>query len=301
MLSFPEEFFEAEERCDFYVSSTMKRYWACCMEIVNQIDIVCKRHNIEYYADWGTMLGAVRHQGFIPWDDDMDIAVKRPDYERLLKYLEEELPEGYKVSSSYNSQEHRQFFAGVSNGKVMDLSKERVNKFYGCPFVAVIDIFPLDYLPRDKETAEVLKNLFVVIWNVVDLIQKEASPEEIEEAVCIVEDFLNIKFERNDYIRSQMWKIANQLVSSYTEEESDTLVQWAAYVNKNQSYDKHWYDEKILLPFENYSLPVPKHYEEILEVMFGDWRTPVKMAAGHDYPCFKKQLQFMRDFVKNNT
>lgn len=302
MLEFPNDFFEDEVRDDFFVSSTMKRYWAGCLDIVKQIELICKRHDIQYYADWGTLLGAIRHKGFIPWDDDMDICVKRPDYERLIKYLEVELPPDYTVYTPFNNPKHPQFFAGVRNGKKFQCNKERINKFYGIPFVATIDIFPLDYLPRDKELADVIKDLFIIIWNVVDLIQKNATTEEIESAVCTVEEVLNVQINRCGNIRTEMWKLANQLVSSFTEEESDYLVPWCYYVNNNERiFEKKWFDKAIELPFEMYTLPVPIEYEKVVGVLFKNWKTPVKGGQAHDYPCFKNQIQMMRDWVEENV
>ena len=96
-LSFPKSFFEPEVREDFLVDTTMKTVWAAEMELLADIDYVCQKYNLQYYAYWGTMLGAVRHQGFVPWDDDMDLAMKREDYNKLMKILPEELPETYRV------------------------------------------------------------------------------------------------------------------------------------------------------------------------------------------------------------
>ena len=69
----PDNFLEGEIRNSFYVESMMKKVWAAQLEVLHEIDRICKKHNITYFADWGTLLGAVRHKGFIPWDDDMDI------------------------------------------------------------------------------------------------------------------------------------------------------------------------------------------------------------------------------------
>lgn len=297
MLVFPEDFFKAEEIDEFYVSETMKRYWACLLDMLEVIDNVCKKHDITYYGAWGTMLGAVRHKGFVPWDDDVDIMLKRPDYERLMKILPQEMPAGWKVSNCFTNEVHRQFFAGFSNGTELNLSKEHLSQYHQCPFVATLDICPLDYLPRDKAVADLVTDLFVVIWRVVELVRAEEPDEEaIEEALQTVEDFLGIKVDRSKPLRSQMWKLANELVMSYTEEESDYLIEWCTYVNTEKKYKlrKEWFDEKIYIPFENSMLPVPKEYDKILTTAYGDWRHKVRGQAAHDYPAFKKQLLFLK-------
>ncbi len=298
MIEFPEGYFVAEERDDFFVSETMKRYWACCMEIVNIIDQVCQKYGIVYYADWGTLLGAVRHNGFIPWDDDMDIALKRPDYERLLKVLPGELPEGYKLSTAFNNPNHRQFFSGVSNGIEINLSKEHLEQFHQCPFVATIDIFPLDYIPRDEQERQGVKSIFLMIWQAIELIINGADSLQIERAVQYVEEVLDIQIVRNEYMRSQLWAVANQLAMSYGEEDGDELTFWCNYINKGKKYNKKWYDEIIYLPFETIQMPVPKHYDEVLTTMYGNWHIPVRGTQVHEYPCFKKQLEFLKRKLK---
>lgn len=297
MLSFPEEFFRAEEKEGFYVNEVMKRYWACCLEIVNVIDAICKKHHLTYYADWGTLLGAARHHGFIPWDDDIDLMMKRPDYEKLMKILPKELPKDYVLSNCFIDEDHKEFHCGVSNGREMNLSKEHLATHYGCPFVAIIDIFPLDYLPRDPKEQEVVKNLFIIIWVAADLIKKEAEPEEIEEALRNVEEYCCVTLDRTKPLRSQLWKLATQLVMSYREKEGDYLVEWCSFVNWGYRLEKKWLKKAQLLPFETFMMPVPNGWETILSIMYGDWRVPQQIIAGHDYPAFKKQLKFLRDKV----
>ena len=72
-MLFDDKYFVTEEIEGFIVDSTMKRAWAAQMEIMQEIDKICRENNLQYYAAWGTLLGAVRHKGFIPWDDDIDI------------------------------------------------------------------------------------------------------------------------------------------------------------------------------------------------------------------------------------
>lgn len=298
MLNFPEEFFEAEVREDFYIEEIVKRYWACCMECVRIIDETCKRHGLTYYANWGTLLGTIRHKGFVPWDDDIDLMMKRPDYQKLMEVLPKEMPEGYVLSNCFINEAHKQIFAGLANGSELVISKELLDKRYGCPFVCTIDIFPLDYLPRNEDEAEIVRDIFIIIWSAIELIKKEAEPEEIEKAVQDVEECCRVKLNREKPLRSQLWKLASQLVMSYNEDEADYLVDWCSYTNRGYKLKKEWLDEVVYMPFENMMMPVPKEYEQVLVAMYGDWNKRVRGTSGHDYPAFLEQLDFLRKTVK---
>ena len=84
-LSVPNDFWKEEERCDYKVSKEMKQIWAVELDLLHMFDTVCKKHQLRYFASDGTLLGAIRHHGFIPWDDDIDIAMLREDYDKLCK------------------------------------------------------------------------------------------------------------------------------------------------------------------------------------------------------------------------
>ena len=82
-MEIPRDYLLDEVRCGYYIPAMMKKTWANALEILSEIDRVCTKYNIKYFADWGTFLGTVRHGGYIPWDDDMDICMKREDYRKF--------------------------------------------------------------------------------------------------------------------------------------------------------------------------------------------------------------------------
>ena len=95
----PDAFLQDEVRCGFLVPAAIKQAWAAELEVLAEIDRVCRLHGITYFADWGTLLGTVRHGGFVPWDDDMDIVMKREDYQRFLTEAVPDMAEGFAVQT----------------------------------------------------------------------------------------------------------------------------------------------------------------------------------------------------------
>lgn len=84
-MDFSTDFYRDEVRYGFYIPTAIKQAWAAELMVLGEIDRICRKYNIKYYAEWGTLLGAVRHGGFVPWDDDMDIGMLREDYIRFRK------------------------------------------------------------------------------------------------------------------------------------------------------------------------------------------------------------------------
>ena len=142
-ISFAEAFFEDEVREGFFVPTMMKRYWAAQLKVLSVIAGICKRHGINWFADYGTLMGAVRHGGYIPWDDDLDICMLRSDYARFFEAAKGELPEGYVIMTLDEQPEYRELFGRISNSHAIDFSDRHMEEFYGCPYSVGVDIFPI--------------------------------------------------------------------------------------------------------------------------------------------------------------
>ena len=124
MLNFPENYFQGEYREGFYIAPMMKRVWAAEMETLAVISAICKNYGIRYFADWGTMLGAVRHKGFVPWDDDMDIGMLREDYRKFIQVAGKVLPEGYKLINLHTEKTFGSYLSRVVNTDKIRLDAE---------------------------------------------------------------------------------------------------------------------------------------------------------------------------------
>ena len=137
------------------------------LRILKAFDIMCRNHGLRYYLEYGTLLGAVRHGGFIPWDDDLDIMMPRPDYELLIKHSKEWMPEPYEFVCFENDPNYPLQF-----GKVQDASTtlvERPHLYYLGG--AYIDVFPMDGVPESEKERKAhakrykrLKSLLYITW-----------------------------------------------------------------------------------------------------------------------------------------
>lgn len=145
------KFLEDEIRDGFYIPTLGKRAWAAELIVLQEVDRICSKHHIKYFAAYGTLLGAIRHHGFIPWDDDMDIMMLRKDYEKFCKVAKEELPDGFEVTTFRNHENFWSFMARVVAFPRICFEEEHLEKYNGFPYIAGIDVFVLDYVHADDE------------------------------------------------------------------------------------------------------------------------------------------------------
>lgn len=122
------------------------------LSVLGEIDRVCKKHDIPYFLESGTALGAARHRGFIPWDDDVDIGMLRPDYERFLNIAQEELGSSYVLSDALLNNRHAAMFAKVWKSDTKFYTRETVEA--GIPQGVFVDVIPYDVLHRDTKKAQ---------------------------------------------------------------------------------------------------------------------------------------------------
>lgn len=300
MLFFDEKFFEGEWRSDFYVQSEMKRVWAAQIEILMEIDRICRKHGIRYFADSGTLLGVIRHKGFIPWDDDIDIAMKRADYMRFRAIVEDELIPDCIVWDVDN-ESWSQGFMRISNyGRELNeyglpSINDRMKRFHGCPYVVGIDIFPLDNLPEDEAERSVMYEMLRTIQLCYQFWGEDAERQERAENLLMrLEKQFGMSFDKSKNIKPQLLQLFDRISSLYTEDEcSELAITWFWTINDQWALEKSWYDKSIPGIFENIILPMPAEYDAVLRTYYGEYMTPVRDSAYHDYPFYKGQKEML--------
>ena len=301
-----KDYYEAEVRDGFYVPSEMKRCWAATVGVLEVIDRICRNHGISYYAEYGTLLGAVRHGGFIPWDDDFDISMKREDYSIFLKAARDELPENYQLLSVYNNSEYDNFLSRVVNRNFISIEKEFLEENHDFPFAVGVDIFPLDHFEYNEKENAVIKELVELAMDIVAVIGHETTDikelrPEIRKSILKFCSMCGAELERGKPIRQQIFILIERISSVYKEDAPylTNIYFWVKY--GNQVYKKECFDATVRLPFEKSMISAPVGYDEKLKNNYGDsYMTPYKGGGIHDYPLYGKQTKVLFETTGRN-
>lgn len=272
-MEFSSDFFKEETRWDFLVTEERKKIWAVEINILEEFDRVCKKHNLTWFMHFGSLLGTVRHQGFIPWDDDIDVAMFRDDYMKLQEIAADEFKEPYFFQNSYN------------DAMIWPFSKLRDSRTTAIEFPDLkemnqgifIDIMPLDdAYGRNSPIYKIQLELWLTIVQPQVIVNELNKPKP----ALLLEPDLLIDLLTNYDARQKMMEFEKFNLSNFGKTEDIAFIA-DELLNRNRPKSRELYKEIIYLPYENIEVPVPIGYEKILELQFGNWRTPVNYPTQH--------------------
>ena len=282
-IELPDNFLNEEVRCDYLVSNQIKKLWAIELDILVKILEVCKKHNIKIFVSSGSMLGAVRHKGFIPWDDDIDLDIDRENYKKLCEIGPSEFKYPYffqteetdKGSRRGHIQVRRSDTTAIQNKKYKD--NKHINQGI------FVDIFPVDNIPDNKDEEDNFRQQLADLRKKYSL--SNLSFSDYTKSTSIIKSvikainypLIKIKDKKNNYYNQ-----AEQLVQKYNNIDCKYVGELSFNpLDKRYAYKKEWLDELIMVDFEFIKVPILKNYDESLKYTYGDYMKYEKGSACH--------------------
>ena len=256
------------------------KLWQSEIKILDEIDRICKKHNINYFLMWGTLIGAVRHKGFIPWDDDIDIGMARDDYKKFLKVAKKELCEEYFLHTGLTDKNYELYFAKVRLKNTV-FYEENICPTYKNKGIFV-DIFPFDFRSKVDSRSRKLRTAF---------------SERLRK-------YLHLK-SRNAKLGKL--KIFNLFPKKLVVRLRDFTMQGKGeYLDSlNRRFEKSDFLPTINAKFENKEYPIPRLYDKVLTRLYGNYMElpPIEQRVTHS-PKFisfdiTKDYEKYQDFLDN--
>lgn len=275
-MEFTDSFLKEEIRCGFLVSEKRKKIWHTELQLLKKFDEVCKKHNLTYFAEYGTLLGAVRHQGFIPWDNDIDIALFRDDYMKLLEIAPYEFKDPYFYQTTYNDLVVWAF-SKLRDSRTTAIEFLDMNPNYNQGMF--LDIYPFDDAPDGKNFSSNILAVQRDVWQTV--VNSKRMRNYVEHGVQfhvgsdILMDLLNLP------VRERFRQFETLNLSHFGTSEKVNYIT-SEVCRRLNSRKKEWYADIIYLPFEYLEIPVPVGYDEILKTHYGNYHKLIKGKSAHE-------------------
>ncbi len=267
---------EPETRIGYHISAEMKKIWSVQLDMFQKLIDVCKENNLRLWCDGGTMLGAVRHKGYIPWDDDMDISMPRPDFDRLEEIAPKYFKEPYFYQTAKTDVHYARSHAQLRRSDTAGIRPSDCYRPWNQGIF--IDIFPWEGVPDDPQKVKdvlgfVQKRMkrlrsidYPILWSgrLGLLFRKYKWRRKVAR-----EGFYNLFEPINDMLRTCPWDGASRVAQLGN--DGDRLV-----------FDKDIFDKTLWVPFENMEVPIPAGYDKFLRTQYGDnYMTPVMAPTNH--------------------
>ena len=278
------------------------------LPLLSEVKRVCEKNKIPYFLCAGSVLGAVRHKGFIPWDDDIDIGMVRKDYERFLKIADKELSNGYLLMYGERSPNYYTCHARVFRDHTALVIG--VNRHLKMHHGFYLDIFPFDTLPEGEEAQNAFYWEEKEIANEYTKMKKKKRYDGHNPIKNLIAN--SEYYKRNLHSSKKIFERVNDVMCRYNTEHPKYIADLCAPYNKKLFFKYEDIFPTVDMEFEGEMYPIPGNYDTYLTTMYGDYMTLppkekryvkhdiVEMSTTHNYAEDDKWLKkYYRKYGRN--
>lgn len=251
----------------------LTRWKSIITDVLREFHDICHKNGFQYYAVGGTAIGAVRHKGIIPWDDDIDVAMPRPDFDRFVDFCKKHDLGNYELVSYDNTNNYALYFPKFCNRNTTLV--ERWNT--PCVIGLFIDVFPLDSIADDTQEAEKLVKHYIKLRNMLEAVSTHVSFTEYISLLSKRKEWGRFVVKTFGYMfrqrmRKFLFNAIDKLLRKYPYGSTGKVINYCGAYAMRELFDKKILEGEVVnLPFEDISVDMMPGYDEYLRGVYGDY------------------------------
>ena len=284
------------------IADESKPLFSVLLDLLEFFQDFCKKNNLKCFAVGGTLLGAIRHDGFIPWDDDIDVGMLRKDYDKLLELIkDQELPVPYKFLTPETDLGYGKGFIRLTNENTTAISANScIHNFNHGMF---IDVFPLDAIPDNKLQLFIYKKrmeVLTILRGVAGSFFSNVGTGGTSLKSKVFYYMMYPLFKCRIVTTAKIFRRMNKVASKYENSNTTRIGQSTFWAEEKFFFYREDYERGIVPhKFESIYIDIPAGFDRVLRVQYGDYKTPVKMQSYHGDTIFDCNTPY-KEYIKSH-
>lgn len=298
-IELPEHFLEEEVRCDYTVSQKQKKIWAVELDLLCEFMRVCEKYQLRWFISYGSLLGVIRHKGFIPWDNDIDLNMPRADFRKLCEVAEKEFAYPYFLQTPIS--EKGRYFTNMCkfcNSETTGASE--LEWLQGINGGMYLDVFILDDIPDDDREVQ---KLFDYKHHLTHLCRFLSPYPRKDKGLGIVKNWVWTLLWKTKYHECKgdgIYQMIDNRFGSNIGKGYRRMCAIEQTFERSIRFDKKAWTHTLWMDFEFIKVPVPNGYDEILEDHYPNYMQlpPIEKRVNHEYLNLEPEISYKDFFAK---
>lgn len=298
-IELPEGFLEEEVRCGYTVTEKQKKIWAVELDLLAEFMRVCDKYNLKWFVGYGSLLGIVRHKGFIPWDNDIDVAITRESFDRLCEVASDEFQYPYFFQTPV-TEKGRYFRTYCKFCNSLTTGASEMEWLQGINCGMFLDVFILDEIPDDDRLVQKMFDKMDYYKHFNRFFSPYPRQDDLKKKVKNIVWKMLWKYKYHNCGGDVLFKKLGECLSQYSGDDCHRWMAFEVDITRSLHLDKSMWSETLMADMEFMKVPIPNGYDWILADHYGNYMElpPAEMRVNHGHLCLEPDIPYMDFFQK---
>lgn len=292
-IDLPKDFLNEEIRCGYVVTEKQKKIWAVELDLLTEFKRVCDKYDLKWFVGYGSLLGVVRHHGFIPWDNDIDVAITRSSFNKLCEVASEEFKYPYFLQTP-KSENGRYFRTFCKFCNSLTTGASELEWLQGINCGLFLDIFILDEIPNDDQLVNKIFDKINYYKHFARFYSPYPRHYNLTGTIKNMVWTLLWKYKYHSCGGDVFFDKIEHCLSKYSGDDSHRWMALEVTPARSLHLNKSMWSKTLMADMEFIKVPIPNCYDQILKDHYGDYMKlpPIEQRINHEYLIIEPEIPY---------